>query len=49
MKLSISPKLSDAFRQNIYSMCQIDATDCTESFVVITYAVHELSQKSGTG
>ena len=35
------------FAKIFHSMCQIDAKEGTACFVMIAYAVHELSQKSG--
>ena len=37
----------DGFRQNFYSMCQIDAKQCAECFLLVAHAVHELSRKFG--
>ena len=44
---NFSPKFSDGFRQNLDSMCKIDAKESIDRFVLIAYAVHELSQKFG--
>ena len=47
VKLLLFPKFSDGFRQKFYGTYQIHAKERTESCVLIAYAVHELSQKSG--
>ena len=47
--MSFFPNLPTDFAKTFHNKCQIDAKEGTANFVLIAYAVHELSQKSGRG